>query len=133
MLPLVTRKYLRLSMSASPAGNVEDLDVHPGRVLLQPAQARIRRRPAVGLLRQAGHRTVVDDLAVLVAPRRVVHLANRHPLGVARDDAIHQSRGVASGHAIFEQRGDVDQRGGVADRVVFVLRIALYSCSWCVS
>ena len=42
-------------------------------------------------------------------------------LGVARDDAIDQRRRVAAGDDVFEERRDVDEPGGVADRVVLVL------------
>ena len=105
--------------------HVFDPDVHAARVLPEPAQARIRRRPAERLLRQPRHRPVVDHLAVLVAPRRVEHLADGHLRHVARDQPIDQARRVRSGDHVLEERRDVDQRRGVADGVVLVLVVAL--------
>ena len=58
---------------------------------------------------------------MLVAPRRVDHLADIEPFGVARDDVIDQPGGVRSGDGIFEERRDVDQARSVAERVVLVL------------
>ena len=100
-------------------------DVEPGCVLAEPAQARIRGRPAEGLLAQSRHRAVVDHFAVLVAPRRVEHLPDRHPRDVSGDDPIDELGRVAPGHEVLEQRRHVDQRRGVADGVVFVLVVAL--------
>ena len=75
--------------------------------------------------RQPRHRAIVDDLAVLVAPRRVVDLADAHLRGVARDDAIDEAHRVGAGDAVLVERRDVDQRAGVPDRVVFVLVMRL--------
>ena len=141
MRPLVTRKYRSESMSASATlraarardvgplkrqrrhllRDVLDVDAQAGRVLPEPAEARIGGGPAILLLAQPRHRPVIDDLAVLVAPRRVTDLADRHALDVAGDDAIDEPRRVRSADAVLEQRRDVDQRGRVADRVVLVL------------
>ena len=144
IVPLVTRKYFRRSMSA-PADRAQQLrrgrplqrerrdllrdvldgHVEAGGVLPEPAQARIRRRPAERLLRQPRHRPVVDHLAVLVAPRRVEDLADRHLRHVAGDEPIDEPRGVAPVDQVLEERRDVDQRRGVADGVVLVLVMAL--------
>ena len=45
------------------------VDVEPGRVHRQPAVLRVGRRPAEAVRGQPMDRAVVDDLAVLVAPR----------------------------------------------------------------
>ena len=50
-------------------GLLVDRDVEPGAVLAQPAELRVGRGPAVAPLVEAMDRPVVDDLAVLVAPR----------------------------------------------------------------
>ena len=71
------------------------------------------------------HRAVVDHLAVFIAPRRVVDLADGHLRRVARDDAIDQAHRIAAGHAVLEERRHVDQRARVANRVVFVLVMRL--------
>ena len=62
---------------------------------------------------------------MLVAPRRVIHLADRELRRVARDDAIDELHRVLAAHAILEQRRDVDERRRVADRVVLVLVMRL--------
>jgi hypothetical protein len=64
---------------------------------------------------------VVDHLAVLVAPRRVVNLSDGKLRDIARDDAIDELCRIAPVHDVFEQRRHVDQRRCVANRVVFVL------------
>ena len=73
------------------------------------------------VLRDARHGPVVDDLATFVAPGCVVDLANGQRAGVAGDDAIDQPGGVGTADQVLEQRGHVDERGGVPDGVVFVL------------
>src|SRR5205814_5422749 len=51
--------------------DVLDANVEADGILREPPQAWIRCRPPERLLGGARHRTVVDHLAVLVAPRRV--------------------------------------------------------------
>ncbi len=105
--------------------DVLDGHVEAGRVLPEPAQARIRRRPAERLLRQPRDRPVVNHLAVLVAPRRVEDLPDRHLRHVAGDDPIDEPRGVAPVDPVFVERRDVDERRRVADGVVLVLVMPL--------
>ncbi len=105
--------------------DVFDLHVEPDGVLREPAQARVGRRPAINVFFQPRHRAVVDHFAVLVAPRRVNHLAHRNLSHVARDDAIDQSRCIFSRDSILEQRRDIDQRGGIANGVVLVVVMGL--------
>src|SRR6185503_4717488 len=62
--------------------------------------------------------SVVDDLAVLVAPRRVPDLAHRELRRVAGDDAIDQRWRVGPADPVLVQGRDVDERGRLADRVV---------------
>ena len=68
------------------------------------------------------HRAIVDHLAALVAPRRVVDLSDaRAPSAsrvMMRSTAAAASRPVSE---VLEERRDVDERRGVADGVVFVL------------
>jgi hypothetical protein len=99
-------------------GRLLDRDVQAGGVLAEPAELGIGGRPAVAIVRQAMDRPVVDHLAGLVAPGRVVDLPDGEPGGVARDDAIHQPGGVRTGHLVLEERAHVDQGGRLADRVV---------------
>ena len=140
MVPLVTRKYLSVSMSArrswrssapevgpctASAATVSDtssIDTSsPDGVLHEPSQARIGGSPAIALLAQPRDRSVVDDLALLVAPRRVDHLSDGKLRRIARDEPVDELRGVAPCDDVLEERRDVDQRSGVADGVVFVL------------
>ena len=146
IFPEVTLKYLRFSMSASaialqqparrsapaararrPASEMSSISTsRPSGVLLEPAQARVGRRPAVDVLLQARDGAVVDDLAVLVAPGRVDDRADATTLRRSRVTIRSTSR-VASlpDEPVLEERRDVDQRRGVADRVVLVLVVRL--------
>src|SRR5262249_8044914 len=64
---------------------------------------------------------VVDDVALVIAPAAVDDLIDRYFVDVARDDAIHEARGIGTGDAVFVERRDVDERGRIADSVVLVL------------
>ena len=98
--------------------DVLDVDVEAGRVLAEPAVLRVGGGPAELALGDPVDRAVVDDLAVLVAPRRVVDLADGHPRGVARDHPVDERVGARTGQAVLVERADVDERGRLADRVV---------------
>ena len=140
----VTRKYFRPSMSASATARAAAPRSDPAARAPRPARRCPRSstsRPVAFcvnqrrlgsaavqrnvVLRQPRHRAVVDHLAVLVAPRRVVHLADGDLERVARDQAIDELDRVAAGDQVLEERRDVDQRRGVADRVVLVLVVRL--------
>ena len=115
------------SASAATCSEMSSIcDVQPGGVLPEPAQARIGRRPPEHLLVQPRHRPVVDHLAALVAPRRVEDLA-RPPSSSTSRVMTRSTKRAASrpGDEVLEQRRDVDQRRGVADRVVLVLVVRL--------
>ncbi len=92
---------------------------------MNPAETGIRGRPPESLLGQPRYGPVIDDLAMLVAPRRVKHLAHRHLGDVARDDAIDQTRGILSGNEVLEERRNIDERRRIADGVVLVLVVRL--------
>src|SRR4030095_4428721 len=64
-------------------------------------------------------------LAGFVAPRRVPHLAIRHLSHVPRDDAVHETRGVATPDEILEERRNIDEPGGISNSVVLVLVVRL--------
>src|SRR5262249_15898684 len=51
----------------------------------------------------------------------VDNLPDANFLQIARDDPIHETRGVSSGDPVFVERGNVDHRGGITNRVVLVL------------
>jgi hypothetical protein len=57
---------------------------------------------------------------MLVAPRRVDNLTYRNLAHVARDDTIYETRGIFSTNPVFKERGDIDQRSGIANSVVLV-------------
>ena len=144
IVPLVTRKYFSAidvgvgrpraaaaptSAPAAPAPRrSSEMSSMPtsqaGGVLPEPAQARIGRGPAERLLRQPRHRPVVDDLAVLVAPRRVEDLADA-PSSTTSRVIRRSTRRAASGPVIRYLKSGETSISAAA------LRIALYSCSWC--
>ena len=102
-------------------GDVFDLNIHVQAVLPEPAQARIGCRPAIFVFFEARDRAIVDDLAIFIAPAGIDHLPHRDFVDVARDHAIHQFGRILAGDQILVERRDIDQRAGVADRVVLVL------------
>src|SRR5206468_13127686 len=91
------------------------------RVLREPTETWIGCGPAIDVLFKTRHGSIVDYSATLVTPRRVDDLAHRNLLQVAGDDPIDQARRVPSCDAILEERRDVDQCRGIANRVVFVV------------
>ena len=80
--------------------------------------AEVRRKL---VLAEARHRAVVEQLALVVAPARVVDLPDRELRDVARHDAVEQPRGVRALDQVLHQRRDVDQRRVIADRPVLAL------------
>ncbi len=93
--------------------------------MLEPAQAGVGGGPAIIVFAEAGDGAVVDDVALRIAPAAVDDLVDRNFVDVAGDDAVHKFSGVFSGDAIFEERRDVDERGGIANGVVLVLVVHL--------
>jgi len=102
-------------------GGVDDFYVETEGVLLEPAETRVGGSPAIVIFAETGDGAVVDDVALGIAPTAVDDLVDCDFVDVAGDDAVDEFGGVFSGDAIFEERGDVDERGGVADGVVLVL------------
>ena len=102
-------------------GNVFDVDVEAEGVLLKPAEAGIGGGPAIFIFAEPGDGAVVDDVAFRVAPAAVDNLIDRDLINVPSDDPVDELGGVLAGDAIFEERGNVDERGRVANGVVFVL------------
>ena len=98
--------------------DVLDLDVEAAGIEAEPAVLRVGGRPEDLVLGDPVHGTVVDDLAVLVAPGRVVDLPDLEPGRVAGQDAVGEADRVGAGDPVLVQRADVDQRRGLADRVV---------------
>src|SRR6202008_942155 len=90
-----------------------------------PAKAGVGGGPTVLVFTEARDRAVVDYLAFRVAPTAVNDLIDGDLINVAGDDAIDELRGITSGDAIFEERGDINEGGGVADGVVLVLVVHL--------
>ena len=99
-------------------GHVLDGDVEPRGVHRQPAVLRVGGGPAQLVLGHPVDRAVVDDLAVLVAPRGVDDLADLEPRGVARHDPVGEAEGVGTRDPVLVERADVDDGGRLADRVV---------------
>jgi hypothetical protein len=79
---------------------------------------RIRGRPAEVAVAEPMDRAVVDDFAVLVAPRRVIDLPDAEFRRVAGDHPVDEPLGVRTADPVLVEGADVDDRGGLADRVV---------------
>ncbi len=109
------------SQSGQLLGNVLDLNIHVQAVLPEPAQAGVGSGPAIFVFFQASDGTVVDHVALLVAPAAVNYLADSHLADIAGDHAIHHLGGVLAGDQILVKRRNVDERRSVADGVVLVL------------
>src|SRR6266568_4378753 len=105
--------------------NIFDTYVQRQCVLPEPPQARVRGGPAIFVFPQPRDRSVVDHFPFGVAPTAVNHLIHGHFIDVARNHAIHELCGVAPGHAVFEQRRNIDQRRRIPDGVVLVLVVHL--------
>src|SRR5581483_11575481 len=114
-------------------GNILDLNVHVQAILAEPSQAGIGGCPAVGVLGKARNCSVVDDLAMFVAPTAIDHLSNGNFIDVTSDYAIDELGRVASGDHVLVQRGYVDQRGGIANRVVLVLMVYFVNANGVIS
>src|SRR5207237_475635 len=102
-------------------GNIGKTHIHAGGVVLEPAQIGLGRGHAKHVLSQTSHRAIVDDLAGVVAPRRVEHLAYGRSEYLARDDEIEKTRRVGAVHEVFVQRRDIEEPRRGADHVVFAL------------
>ena len=89
--------------------------------MLKPAQAGIRRGPAILVFAEARDGAVVNDFSFRIAPAAIDDLIEGDFVDIACDDAVDELRSVAAGDVIFEERRDVDERDGIADGVVFVL------------
>ena len=107
---------------AGVGGNVTHLDIHAPTAVLEPAQARRRGADQEPLALQPLHVAVLQQMAVLVAPRRVHDPADAALREVARHDAVEQALRVGAPDLVLEQRRHVDQSGRVADRPVVAVR-----------
>src|SRR5262249_789465 len=87
--------------------NVVGPPIPTNRALSEPSEARIRGSPPKAVFADARHGAIIDNLAKLVAPRRVVHLAHSELMRVARDDAVYQLHGISPADHVLEQRRDI--------------------------
>ena len=101
--------------------NIFDLNLESQRVLLKPAQTGVGCSPAIIVFAKARDSAVVNDVAFRVAPAAVDDLIDDNLINVAGDDPVDEFSGVATGDTVFEEGGDINDCGGVADSVVFML------------
>ena len=108
--------------SAPPSARyLGDRDLHADCVHVEPAQGRLGGGETEALLAEAGHGAVVEQLALVVAPARVVDLPDGELGDVARE--IRSSRRAASGPSIrYFMSGETSIRAAAS-------RIAQYSRS----
>jgi len=114
-------------------GDILDLHIHVQPVLMKPAQVGLGGSPAIAVFVQPRDGAVVHDFALLVAPAAVNHLSLRNLVDVASNDAVHKFGGIATGEQVLVERGDINQRSGIADCVVLVLMVHFVSADRVVS
>src|SRR4029453_14213343 len=86
-------------------GDVVDPHVEPRRVHREPPEARVGGGPEELLIAAARDGPVVDDLAVLVAPRGVDHATDGALRCVARPDPVDEARGGGPGYLVLVEGG----------------------------
>ena len=86
----------------------------PGQVALLAAEAKIR-------LRQPEQGAVIQHMAVIVAPGRILDPSGLQLAHVAQRQAIEETFGIGSAYAVFDHRRDVEQGRRGADREIFEL------------
>lgn len=91
------------------------MDVEALGMLLPPGWAGIGGDAECGFI-HAENQTVADDMAVVVAPRCIVDLADLQLLDVAWDERIHHPFGIRTGNDIFRQWRHVAHGNSGADR-----------------
>ena len=107
-------------------GLVDDRDIQSGAVLAEPSKLGIRGRPAIQALVEPVDRAVIDDLAVLVAPGRVVDRPDLELRRVPGDHAVDEPHRIRPRHEVLVERRHVEQRGGLTDGVVLdVVRVGV--------
>ena len=101
---------------AHPVRDILDGHRHSGGVQMEPAAAESalvsRNAPPPRFVTAP----VVDHLAVIVAPRRVVDLPRLQLPHVPRDRPVEEPSRVRAADPVLVERRDVDQRGRVPDR-----------------
>ncbi|MND80976.1 hypothetical protein D3C80_727600 [compost metagenome] len=91
------------------------------RLLAQPVAGEVlAAHPAEAVRSQTQQGAVVEHAAVLVAHRRVDHLADRQLAHVAGQAVVEQRLGVRAEHLELAQRGQVHHRHPLAAAVVFL-------------
>ena len=85
----------------------------------KPAVLRLRGGPEVGAVGEERHGAVIKDAAVVIAPWCVDGAHRLDAINTTGDDAINELRRIWSGDAVLAHWGDVEERRGEADRMVF--------------
>jgi len=93
--------------------------------LLEPAQAGIRGSPTIFVFAQTRDGAVVNDFAFRIAPAAIDDLVDGNFIDVAANDPVDKLGGTGAGDAVFEQRRNVNERGGIANRVVLMFVVHL--------
>ena len=97
----ISRELGPCSESAAVFSETSSIDAEARGVEVQPAQGRVRRSHAIRLFVQDGDGAVIDLFAVVVAPRRVQHLADFRLADVAGDHVVEQAPRVRPGDQVL--------------------------------
>ena len=80
---------------------------------------RLGGGPEVGAVREQRNGAVIEHATGLIAPRGVDDLHRLDAIRAAGDDAVNELGGIGAGQAVLAHRGDVEEGGREADRMVF--------------
>ena len=89
------------------------------RTIEKPGQMAFLTAEPIVVFTKAEERAIVDELAIVIAPDRVMHAAYGELCGVAHREVVEIAGGIGTRDPVFGHGAQVIERGGVADRRVF--------------
>src|SRR5690606_8783869 len=105
-----------------PFGDVRDLDVVTSAVAREPSEGGFRGGDAVVIPIEARDSSIVEDLAVVVAPTHVGDAALFQTPDVLGHEPREERAGVGTTHVVLAERRSIEDPRRVADGEVLALR-----------